>query len=243
MSELTAETMEKFWEEYEKHIRENSIKNRKGDYLIKDGLDPLKQDKYLGLNNETKVLFVLKESNEKPVKQEDKTVRTVFGEKNWFGLYQEKKTEENAKNPKNDVMLTKMVRMYEYIVKREARKNDESLKDSKHKVDYIKKKKPEKEEVYNFAFINISKRGNGTDKSDDKKIKEILDMDAPLLRKQVEYLVPDVVVIGGKNIAEEVEDKIIKKACLEKMPIVIRVKHFSRMGYEEFVDECDRKGL
>lgn len=172
MSELTAETMEKFWEEYEKHIRENSIKNRKEDYLIKDGLDPLKKDKYFGLNNETKVLFVLKESNEKPVKQEDKTVRTVFGEKNWFGLYQEKKTEENKKNPKNDVMLTKMVRMYEYIVKREARKNDESLKDSKHKVDYIKKKSPRKRTSIILLLLILAKEGTEPIKVTIKRLKK-----------------------------------------------------------------------
>ena len=235
--------MEQFWDVYEQYIKDNPIGERKGDYLIKDGLDPLHEMQYFEAESGNKVLFILKESDEKDVDSDDKTNRSVFGDGKWFGLYKEERTKENKKSSRNDNMLTKMIRMYKYIIEANIRKENDSLKDDKSKEDYIRAIQTNKEDVYKFAFINVNKRGNGTDKSNDADIKKIVRKDAPLLRKQVEYLNPDVIVIGGKPIAQNVEDEIIKKASLRKKPIVLHVKHFSRMGYGEFITECKQKGL
>lgn len=210
--------MQRIWNEYEKRLAAT-------EYLIKDGIKEEKRKQY---EDNGKVLFILKESNEAQVDDCDKKSKSLFDSDVWFGLYK-----RDGRGKSNDKMITKMIKMHKYIMRvRDAKK------DEKHLIKCENTDNIQHEDVYNFAFININKRGHGGNKVTDKKIKKCLYQDADLLREQVKYLEPEVIVIGGKNISDSFEEEIINKVKFEKQPIVIKTSHFSRMGYDAFEDAC-----
>lgn len=212
--------MHRIWEEYEKRLETT-------EYLIRDGIKEDKLEQYV---KNGKVLFVLKESNESQVEDCDKKTKSLFDSDVWFGLYK-----RDGREISNDKMITKMIKMHKFIARVRSAKKDEK--------DLVKCGEAEilqHEDVYNFAFININKRGHGENSVTDKKIKKCLYQDADLLREQIKYLEPEVIVIGGKGISASFEEEIINKVKFEKQPIVIKTSHFSRMGYGELEKERDK---
>jgi len=220
MSEVTKEIMEQFWQEYEEHIRDTSDG---GDYLIEDGIDMNKMDEYM--SQEPRILFVFKESNESGTTR--KCRKSIFDEKEWFGSF------VNDRSDKKGISMC--AKMYKFIV---AKHNGENVKIRELKVDA--------KDINNFAYINISKRGNGGKASDDDYIKGIIEKDAAYLRKQIEILNPKVVVVGGKNVSEKYVEEIIEKSSLKDVKL-IQIEHFTYLGYESsnnakeesFVKQCE----
>ena len=92
--------MDLLWGKYSEKMSKD---NR--DYLIKDGIDPDRAEQYF--SQKTKVLFVLKESNEEGVPFEDREIefKSIFDENGWFTCY----------SRHNRTMITKMIKMYRYI--------------------------------------------------------------------------------------------------------------------------------
>ena len=205
-----SEEMDSLWKRYFKKMNDK-------DYLIKDGIDPDKAEQYF--SQKTKVLFVLKESNEEGVPFEDREVesKSIYDENGWFTCY----------SGHNRAMITKMIKMYRYIC------------DIKEGIDTPTKSKTVKaQERYSFAFININKHGNGGYICDSEKLKEFLKNDADLLSEQINLLNPDVIVFGVKDL----EALFAKKIKLDNEQIkIIPTPHFKRMGYAVFEDEVRRK--
>lgn len=205
MSEITKEMMEEFWKEYEEHIKNNPLKKVEGEIDTGDYLikDGIALDKIEKYTNpeSNKIRVLFVLKESNESKTEDKKSKSIFDEDGWFGTYHKSRKK----------MITMMIKMYKYIVK------DSSPIDS--------------EDIYKFAFINISKRGNGG-KVCSTNLEEVIEKDKTILRKQIEILQPEVVVIGGKGISMMVEKEFIRKANLRKQPLVIHLQHFSRMGYQ-----------
>jgi len=213
--------MQKIWDEYEKRLITT-------EYLIRDGIRDDKKDQY---KENGKVLFVLKESNESQVKDCDKKSKSLFDSDGWFGLYK-----RDGRGISNDKMLTKMIKMHKYIARVRSAKKDEKCLVECGDAEVLRH-----EDVFNFAFININKRGHGGNSVADKKIKKCLYQDADLLREQIKYLEPEVIVVGGKGISASFEEEIINKVKLKKQPIVIKTSHFSRVGYDAFKKDACKK--
>lgn len=204
-----SEEMDYLWEIYFKKMNDK-------DYLIKDGIDPDKAEQYF--SQKTKVLFVLKESNEEGVSSKDRKIesKSIYDENGWFTTYR-----------RDRAMITKMMKMYRYIC------------DIKEGIDTpTKSKTVNAQDRYSFAFININKHGNGQKECDFEKLQDHFEEDAGLLTKQINLLNPDVIVFGVKDLKALFDEKI--KLNNEQVKIIV-TPHFKRMGYAVFEDEVRRK--
>lgn len=218
--------MEDFWERYEKHIKKCDVSS----YLIMDGVSLEKMDVYFDQHRIPKILFVFKESNESDAK--DRKCKSIYQKDGWFGSY------KNSRRDKRGI--TKMIKWYQCVLDIAERCRNQKELDE---ID-IKKYQVDPETIYKFSFINMSKRGHGKKKSEDKRIIEIIEQDKELLREEIKILDPDVIVIGGKNVSRQFEDKVI--SGMNKK--TIHIAHFSApVGYndkkynaseETFIEQC-----
>ena len=203
------EEMDYLWERYFKKMNDK-------DYLIKDGIDPDRAEQYF--SQKTKVLFVLKESNEEGVSSKDRKIesKSIYDENGWFTTYR-----------RDRAMITKMIKMYCYIC------------DIKEGIDTpTKSKTVNAQDRYSFAFININKHGNGGEKCNFDELKKHFEKDAGLLSEQINLLNPDVIVFGVKDLKALFDKKI--KLNNEQVKTIV-TPHFKRMGYAVFEDEVRRK--
>lgn len=203
VNKMTIEELNSFWDQYEKPY-------------IADGIDINHLNEYLSQN--VKVLFVLKETNESKNIERGKQFsvgehKSLFEESGWFYNY----ANGNCSDGK---LITKIIRMYKYITSEDSDKNTRDFSALP-------------EDVYSFAFININKHGNGGERTDLSKLKEIFNKDKDKLKLQIEILNPDVIVSGVKGIDI--------KSIVSSDVIFIQTRHFSRMGYNEFEEECKNK--
>ena len=121
------------WNRYE----EEKIDTSKDEYLIEDGLDTDRINLYF--EQKTKVMFVLKESNEVGVPREERKRKSIYKENGWFANF-----------GSDRAMITKMIKMYGFI-QNFSPKNPGTVKEQSVKA----------ESRYNFAFVNLNKHGNG----------------------------------------------------------------------------------
>lgn len=207
-----SKNMSQIWEDYLKRMsREN------GDYLIQDGIDPDKTHQYF--SQAVKVLFVLKESNEKGVPKNERKDKSIFDNNGWFTRY----------GSGDRAMITKMIKMYRFIC--DIEKGIDTQTGSK---------KAEAEDRYNFAFININKHGNGEQTANEKKIKNCINTEGNLLADQINLLNPDVIVFGVKAHEKEFKTDVIDKLNNKGVKLIV-TPHFKRMGYAVFEEEVRRK--
>lgn len=209
-----SEEMDSLWIDYSEQMSKDN-----GDYLIKDGIDPDRAEQYF--SQKTKVLFVLKESNEEGVSYEGRKIesKSIFDENGWFTTYR-----------RDRAMITKMIKMYRFICAFKEGKKDASVKEQM--VDEIDR--------YSFAFININKHGNGKRYCEEKKIKDCIDKDADLLIRQIDILDPDVIVLGAKAHAEKFKTDVFDKLNNKAVKLIV-TPHFKRMGYAVFENEVKKK--
>ena len=207
-----SEDMDSLWEKYyEKMSKAN------GDYLIKDGVDPVKTQQYF--SQTVKVLFVLKESNETGVSENERKEKSIFDKNGWFANY----------GSGDRAMITKMMKMYRYIC------------DIKEGIDTpTKSKTVSAQDRYSFAFININKHGNGEQTANEKKIEDCIKNDGNLLAEQINLLNPDVIVFGVKAHEKDFRTYVVGKLNDTCVKLVV-TPHFKRMGYAVFEEEVRRK--
>ncbi len=202
-----------FWIRYKLHINQNSILD---DYIILDGFI---SEKYLRSN--TKVLFILKESNES---KEDRHQKDLYSEGGWFYNYY---NGIHSEGKPRDKMITKMIKMNKainyYISNRTI---DSEIIKNNFSVD--------NHDAYDFAFININKRGNGQN-SCKTDLNEIFDLDREYLLEQISQLNPDIIICGVKCLEEKLNTFLpnsIKK---------IYTFHFSILSYDDFCESIKEK--
>lgn len=195
-----------FEELWKRYVNEKIDKNE-GEYLIEDGLDPDNANLYFEQN--IKVLFILKESNEVGVPREERKRKSIYKENGWFANF-----------GSDRAMITKMIKMYGFI-QNFSPQNPGTVKEQSVKA----------ESRYNFAFVNLNKHGNGKT-SCDTDLKSIIEKDADLLIKQIELLKPDIIVFGVKKHFKDFEEKILDKIGFNIK--VICTCHFSRISYKDF---------
>ena len=195
-----------FEELWKRYVNEK-IDENEGEYLIEDGLDPDNANLYFEQN--IKVLFILKESNELGVPREERKRKSIYKENGWFANF-----------GYDRAMITKMIKMYGFI-QNFSPENSGTVKEQSVKA----------ESRYNFAFVNLNKHGNGK-ASCDTDLKSIIEKDADLLIKQIELLKPDIIVLGVKKHFKDFEENILDKIGFNIK--VICTCHFSRIKYRDF---------
>lgn len=207
-----SENMSQIWNKYL-----GKMNREKGDYLIQDGIDTEKAQQYF--SQAVKVLFVLKESNEKGVPENERKDKSIFDNNGWFTNY----------GSGDRAMITKMIKMYRFICDIEKGIDSPTVS-----------KKAEAEDRYNFAFININKHGNGEQTANEKKIKNCINNDGKLLADQINLLNPDVIVFGVKAHEKEFKTDVIDKLNNKDVKLIV-TPYFKRMGYAVFEEEVRRK--
>lgn len=192
---------EQFWNNYNKHIENNPL--RKNDYLIKDG--------YISDNyklSKTKVLFILKESNES--KKGEKDSNSVY---EWF--------ESHYNGKKTDKMITKMSKINKFI-------NNYPSYDFKS-INVSNK------EAYDFSFINISKRGNG-EKNCSTDLNKVLELDGEFIARQIKFINPDIIICGVKSVETKLNFLLTDKKIFDHTKIIY-TNHFSIVPYKDISDK------
>lgn len=164
-----------------------TIDNIEKDSFNKDGF--INQSKYE--NSKVKVLFILKESNIE--KYKDKAGRPTEREQiSWYHNYL---TNGKTNPPKQHI---KMGMMACYINTGIAKKyNEQEIKNA----------------LEGSSFINLNKRGGGK-KTDNKKFINYVEKYSKFIKKQIELINPDIIVILGKNCNK------IEKIISNKIPFI-----------------------
>ena len=215
----------KYEKDYEETTIIEAVKTKKGEFegiskesFIKDGF--ICEQEYLSASK--KVLFVLKESNIQTHRSQWQLDHP--SECDQFGFYTNYINGNESDNiPKQH---EKMARIAHYIIYNEDIKDVEILKATLNKT----------------AFMNINKRGGGAS-TNENKFWNYENKYLRYIKRQIEILNPDVIVILGKNISENIIPNDFRNRFIKFYHTAYRYKAgiYNPDGYmKEFIEAYKR---
>ena len=169
-----------------------------------------------------KILFILKEANIQTYRSPEQLKNP--SEDSQVGFYKEY---INNNEPDNTPRQhEKMGRMAHYILYNEDTKDTETIRTTLNKT----------------AFMNVNKRG-GSAKTNNKKFWNYENKYMPFIKRQIEILNPDVIVMVGKTISKAIIPDDFRCRFIKVYHTAFRYKRgiYTPDGYiKEFIKEYDR---